>query len=128
MANLTRAFEEMPKPKPKPTEWTFAEWTEQRLRQVQAMAPEYPAIALILELTAAGQEVSAQEIRQQLRLTQGQMNAQLGLFTIRIKHDIAPEWQVLQWHWPISISGLVRDGSLVYYMLPEVRALWQSLK
>jgi hypothetical protein len=127
MAKLTRAFDEMPKPKPKPTEWTFAEWTEQRLRQVHAIAPEYPVVALILELTSAGQKVPCADIRRRLGLTTGSMNSQLGLFTKRIKHEIAPEWKGLQWHWPFSIYR-VTDHTWGYFMLPAVRELWHSLE
>jgi hypothetical protein len=127
MAKLTQAFEEMAKPKPEPPEWTFKEWTEQRLRRVHAIVPDYPVVALILELTTAGQKVPCADIRQRLGLTRGQMNAQLGLFPRRIKHEIAPEWKGLRWHWPFSIYA-VTDHTWGYFMLPVVRELWQSLE
>ncbi|HKF45880.1 MAG TPA: hypothetical protein VKB38_00885 [Terracidiphilus sp.] len=127
MAEVPRTIEEMPKPMPNLTEWTFAEWTERRLRQVQEIAPDYPVVELILELTSAGQKVPCADIRQRLGLTVGQMNAQLGYFTRRIKHEIAPEWQGLKWHWPFSIYP-VTGRTWGYFMLPEIRARWQSLK
>ena len=115
-------------PEPKPTGWSWAEWTKKRLQPAKTIASEsYPAVALILELTRTGAgRVSAAEIRKRLSLSTQRMNAQLAWFTKRIKKEIAPEWEGRSGSTFDARYG--QDGRAVYTMPLRVRELWQSLE
>jgi hypothetical protein len=112
--------------------------------QVKAIAPRYPAVTLILDVTSGGKDVTADEVRQKLHLSKGQLNGQLGAFSRRILSQIAPEWATKfptpgwappgataeatpGWHWPFG-SKVPADGSSLIYNMPEqVRRIWLSL-
>jgi hypothetical protein len=103
--------------------------------KVKEVAPDYPAINLILTLTSDGKKVTAREVRQILKLSAGQLNSQLGQFTLRVEAHIAPEWAsqfprsngMAGWHWPLTVENPIAGGSLIYSMPEQVRTIWRSI-
>ena len=103
-------------------------------------------VTLILDVTSAGKEITAAEVRQRLNISIGQMNGQLGVFSRWIKTEIAPEWvekypsprtsplrgtsaeDSPSWHWPFGWKIPADGGSLIYYMPEQVRRIWLSLE